>query len=45
MGKEYISCNLSQSYFVDEHLPTFSLTDCWITERGGESIIEKFNPF
>jgi hypothetical protein len=26
MGEEYMSCNLSQSYFVDEHLPTFSLT-------------------
>jgi hypothetical protein len=24
---------------------TFSDTNCWITERGGESIIEKFNHF
>jgi hypothetical protein len=24
---------------------TYSNTDCWITERGGESVIEKFNPF
>jgi hypothetical protein len=24
---------------------TCSDTNCWITERGGESIIEKFNPF
>jgi hypothetical protein len=26
MGEEYMSCNLSQSSFADEHLPTFSLT-------------------
>jgi hypothetical protein len=26
MGEEYMSCNVSQSSFVDEHLPTFSLT-------------------
>jgi hypothetical protein len=24
MGEEYMSCNLSQSSLVDEHLPTFS---------------------
>jgi hypothetical protein len=24
---------------------TFSDTNCWITERGGESIIEQFNFF
>jgi hypothetical protein len=24
---------------------TFYDTNCWITERGGESVIEKFNPF
>jgi hypothetical protein len=24
---------------------TCSNTNCWITERGGESIIEKFNHF
>jgi hypothetical protein len=24
---------------------TLSDTNCWITERGGESVIEKFNPF
>jgi hypothetical protein len=26
MGEEYMSRKLSQSYFADEHLPTFSLT-------------------
>ena len=26
MGEEYMSCNLSQSSLVDEHLPTFFLT-------------------
>jgi hypothetical protein len=26
MDEEYMSCNLSQSSLVDEHLPTFSLT-------------------
>jgi hypothetical protein len=25
MDEEYISCNLSQNYLPDEHLPTFSL--------------------
>jgi hypothetical protein len=24
---------------------TCSDTNCWITERGSESVIEKFNPF
>jgi hypothetical protein len=24
---------------------TFSDTNCWITERGGESVIEQFNSF
>jgi hypothetical protein len=24
---------------------TFIYDNCWITERGGESVIEQFNPF
>jgi hypothetical protein len=35
---------LLQLVNIDHPLEQWGL-ECWITERGGESVIEQFNPF
>jgi hypothetical protein len=43
----FIPSNRSLIYEIQylQFIMTNNMHNCWITERGGESVIEKFNPF
>jgi hypothetical protein len=43
--KDLIPCTWMLGIVYEKDMHNHPIDHCWITERGGESVIEKYNPF